>query len=250
LKQLSKHLTFANAISCIALFVALSGAAYAATTTLGKKSVKTQNLANGAVTTLKLKGGSVTTLKLKNGAVTGPKIGPGAVGSGAIASGAVRSAALGGGVVTEGKLKNGAVTSSKIAGNAVGTEKLANNAVNTGKLASDSVTAGKIANGAVGSASLAPAFLAQLVKNVVYVNKASLANTSEEVKTVSAECPTGKQLVGGGARVLGAATKVAVTESAPILDAEKRTSWSAAARAIDTEASAWAIEAHAICAEF
>jgi hypothetical protein len=32
LKQLSKHLTFANAISCIALFVALSGAAYAATT--------------------------------------------------------------------------------------------------------------------------------------------------------------------------------------------------------------------------
>ena len=57
MKHLSKHLSFANAISCIALFVALSGAAYAATT-LGKKSVKTQNLANGSVTTLKLRRGS------------------------------------------------------------------------------------------------------------------------------------------------------------------------------------------------
>lgn len=250
MKQLSKHLTFANAVSCIALFVALSGAAYATTTTLGKKSVKTQNLANGAVTTLKLKGGSVTNLKLRNGAVTGNKIAPGTIGSGLLANGSVRSEQLGGGVVTQGKLKNGAVNGEKLAGGSVTTEKIANGAVTNPKLGADSVTAGKIQNGAVGSASLSPAFLAQLVKNVVYVNKASLANTSEEVKTVSAECPTGKQLVGGGARVLGAATKVAVTESAPILDAEKRTSWSAAARAIDTEASAWAIEAHAICAEF
>ena len=73
MKHLSKHLSFANVISCIALFVALSGAAYAATT-LGKNSVKTQNIANGSVTTLKLRSGSVTNLKLRNGAVTGAKI--------------------------------------------------------------------------------------------------------------------------------------------------------------------------------
>lgn len=77
MRHLRRHLSFANVMSCIAVFVALSGAAYAAAT-LGKKAVKTQNLANGAVTTLKLKGGSVTTLKLRNGAVTGPKIAPGA----------------------------------------------------------------------------------------------------------------------------------------------------------------------------
>ncbi len=240
MKQLSKHLTFANAVSCIALFVALSGAAYAATTTLGKKSVKTQNLANGAVTTLKLRGGSVTNLKLRNGAVTGNKIAQGTIGSSLLANGSVRSEQLGGGVVTSGKLKNGAVTSEKLAGNAVGTNQLAANAVSNGK----------IQDGAVGSTKLASSFLAQLVKNVSYVNKSSLANSTEEVKTVSAECPSGKQLVGGGARVLGAATKVAITETAPILNAEKRTSWSAAARAIDVEGSAWAIEAHAICAEF
>jgi hypothetical protein len=250
LKLLSKHLTFANAMSCIALFVALSGAAYAATTTLGKKSVKTQNLANGSVTTLKLKGGSVTNLKLRNGAVTGPKIGPGAVGSGAIASGAIRSAALGGGVVTEGKLKNGAVTASKIANGAVGTEKLANNAVNTAKLATDSVTSGKIANGAVGSASLAPAFLAQLVRNVVYVGKASGAVSVTSPQSVTAECPTGKQVVGGGGKTtLGTATETELTESAPFVNGEsKRTGWTATARA--QGGLTFAVEAFAICAEF
>jgi hypothetical protein len=251
LKQLSKHLTFANAISCIALFVALSGAAYAATT-LGNKAVKTKNLANGSVTALKLRNGSVTNPKLAKGAVTGPKIGPGAVGSGAIAAGAVRSAALGGGVVTEGKLKNGAVTASKIVNGAVGTEKLANNAVNTGKLAADSVTAGKIANGAVGSASLAPAFLAQLVKNVVYVGKASGAVSETSPQSVTAECPAGKQAIGGGAKiVLGTAKEAATIESVPfVATSDKRTGWTATAAKPAADAGTFAVEAVAICTEF
>jgi hypothetical protein len=240
LKQLSKHLTFANAISCVALFVALSGAAYAATTTLAKKSVKTQNLANGAVTTLKLKGGSVTTLKLKNGAVTGPKIGPGAVGSGAIAKGAIRSEQLGGGVVTSGKLKNGAVTGEKIAGNAVGSSQLGPN----------SVTTAKIQEGAVSSSKLSPSFLGQLVKNVTYVGKASAVSATSP-QSVTAECPAGKQVVGGGAKVIaGNATSFQVTESVPFVAPDsKRTGWTAAAQSSEA-AKTWAVEAIAICAEF
>lgn len=241
MKQLSKHLTFANAISCIALFVALSGAAYAATTTLGRKSVKTQNLANGAVTALKLKGGSVTNLKIANGAVTGNKIAPGTIGSSLLANGSVRSEQLGGGVVTGGKLKNGAVSGEKLAGNAVGSNQLAANAVSNGK----------IQDGAVGSTKLASSFLAQLVKNVSYVSKTSLSNTSERSKSVTAECPAGKQVTGGGARIVGATTKVAITESVTIVTGEKRTGWAAAARDIpETEATNWAVEAVAICAEF
>ena len=128
MKQLSKHLTFANAISCIALFVALSGAAYAATTTLGKKSVKTQNLANGAVTTLKLRGGSVTNAEAAQRRRDRRRRSPTAtVGVEPLANGAVRSEQLGGGVVTSGKLKNGAVTGEKIAGNAVGANQLGPN---------------------------------------------------------------------------------------------------------------------------
>jgi len=251
MKQLSKHLTFANAISCIALFVALSGAAYAATTTLGKKVVKTQNLANGSVTTLKLKGGSVTNLKLRNGAVTGNKIARGTIGSSLLAAGSIRSEQLGGGVVTQGKLKNGAVNGEKLAGGSVTTEKIANGAVTNPKLGADSVTAGKIQNGAVGSASLSPSFLAQLVKNVVYVGKASGAVSATSPQSVTAECPAGKQAIGGGAKIIpGDATVVQVTESVPFVASNsKRTGWTAAAQTSEA-AKTFAVEAVAICAEF
>ena len=241
MKQLSKHLTFANAISCIALFIALSGAAYAAKTTLGNKAVKTKNLANGSVTALKLGNGSVTTLKLKNGAVTGPKIGPGAVGSTALAGGSVRSAQLGGGVVTEGKLKNGAVTEAKIFNSAVTNSKLGPNAVATGK----------IQDGAITSPKLAASFLAQLVKNVSYVNKASGAASATSPQTATAECPAGKQVIGGGLRLLpGDATVVQVVESSPFLAPDgKRTGWTAVAKTLEA-GKTFAVEAHAICAEF
>ncbi len=240
MKQLRKHLTFANAISCVALFVALSGAAYAAKVTLGNKAVKTRNLANGAVSTLKLRSGAVTTLKLRNGAVTGVKIAPGAVGSTQLADGGVRSVDLGGGVVTEGKLKNGSVTESKIFNSAVTNSKIAPNAVATGK----------IADGAVTSAKLASAFFAQLVKNVTYVSKASGAVSTTTPQSVAAECPADKQAIGGGAKLIaGESTTDQITESVLFLAADgKRTGWTAAARA--TDGKTFAVEAVAICAEF
>jgi hypothetical protein len=210
-KHLSKHLTFANAISCIALFVALSGAAYAATT-LGAKSVKTQNLANGSVTNLKLRNGAVTNLKLRNGAVTGAKIAAATIGSTQLADGAVRSGQLGGGVVTEAKLKNGAVSGDK----------------------------------------LSAALLGQLVKGVSYATATSPSNAEDKPKTITAQCPSGKQVTGGGARVSGAeVATVAVIESVPAANAEsKRTGWTASAAEIAPEAKSWAVEAFAVCAEF
>jgi hypothetical protein len=237
-KHLSKHLTFANVVSCIALFAALSGAAYAVTTPLGKKAVKTKNLANGAVTTLKLHGGAVTNLKLRNGAVSGSKIAPGAVGTGAIANGAVRSEQLGGGVVTTGKVKNGAITGEKLAGSAVGTNQLA----------ASSVTGGKIQDGAITSQKLASSLLAQLVKNVSYVSRAT-ETTATTPQTVTAECPAGKQVVGGGLRTSrGTATVVEVTGSVPFVSGDgKRTGWTATALG---GGGTFAVEATAICAEF
>jgi hypothetical protein len=242
LKHLSKHLTFANAISCIALFMALSGAAYAATTTLGKKSVKTQNLANGSVTALKLRGGSVTNLKLRDGAVTGTKIAPATIGSTQLAKGAIRSEQLGGGVVTEGKLKSGAVGSDKIAANAVTNSKLGPEAVAAGKLGKEAVTGDK----------LSAVLLGQLVKNVSYVTASSPADAEDKPKSVTASCPAGKQVTGGGARITGAeVTTVALIASVPFVGADnKRTGWTASADAIAADVKPWAVEAFAICAEF
>lgn len=220
MNRLSRHLTPATVISCIALFIALSGAAFAAKATLGNKAVKARNLANGSVTTPKLRNNAVTALKLRNGAVTGPKVGPGAVGASQIANGAVRSAALGGGVVTEGKLKNGAVSGNKLA------------------------------NGAVSSGKLASSFLAQIVKNVTYVNATS-AEDSEESKTITANCPSGKQAIAGGARLAGELKSVALTGSNPFVSGSgQRTGWSAFAHETGTgQTEKWSLETFAICAE-
>ncbi len=227
-----RHLTFANVLACTALFLALSGAAYAAKTMLPKNSVKAPQLASGAVTTPKLRNGAVTTAKLRNGAVNATKLAPASIGSGQLANGSVRSGQLGGGVVTEGKIKNGAVSESKLGANSVST--------------------GKIQDGAVTGAKIAPTVLAQLVKNVTYTTVASVSNADDVPKSATAVCPIGKQVVGGGAKVAGTSTTVAVTESAPtaVDAAGKRTGWSATAIEIAPEANPWSVEAYAVCAEF
>jgi hypothetical protein len=233
---LKKHLSPSTVISCVALFVALSGAAYAAS--LGKNAVKTKNIANGAVTVKKLKNASVTAAKIANGAVIGSKIANGAVGSAKLADGSVRSNALGGGVVTTGKIKDLSVTEGKLAGNAVTAAKISAGAVDTGKLGKEAVTGEK----------LAPSLLGQLVRNVVYVKKTS-ETTATSPKPLTADCPPGKQVLGGGARpVLGNSTEASITESTAVIDGEgKGTGWTAIAAAGD--AGTFAIEVVAICAE-
>ncbi|HEX7244673.1 MAG TPA: hypothetical protein VF245_03805 [Solirubrobacterales bacterium] len=223
---MKKHLNPATVIACIALFVALSGAAVAAKTA-SKNSVKTASIANGAVTTPKLRNGAVTAAKLRNGAVLGSKIADGTIGSGQLANGSVRSGQLGGQVVTEPKIKNGAVTESK--------------------LAAESVTTGKIKKEAVTATTLSSSLYGQLVKNVSYVTKTS---ASDEVnpKAITAECPAGKEAIGGGARpVLGTSTDAWLVESTLFVDGSgKRTGWTAK---VETSGGTFAVEANAICAE-
>ena len=220
MKQLKRHLNPATVISCIALFVALSGAAVAAKTTLSKNAVKTKNLASGAVTTAKLKNGAVTTPKLRNGAVIGAKIAPATIGSGQLANGSVRSGQLGGQVVTEPKIKNGAVSESKLG------------------------------SGAVTSGKLASSFLAQLVRNVTYVTETS-PNDSEPEKSVTATCPPGKEVIGGGARINSpSSVAVAVSASYPSVDANNgRIGWIASGHETPEEAGSWQVVAYAVCAE-
>jgi hypothetical protein len=242
-KNLKRHLNVANVLSAMALFVALSGVTYAATA--AKNSVKTKSIAKQAVTTPQLKTNAVTSAKIRKGAVTSSKIGASAVGGTQIADGSVRAVELGGGVVTTAKLQNGAVADAKLANNAVTTNKINTEAVTTGKLGNESVTGAKL------SASI----LGQLVKNVSYVTAKSVKDKTAEAKGTTAVCPTGKQAIGGGARILTGAGEeadtVAMTQSAPIFDgAGKATGWFAQARPIGAPGTVeWEIEVHAVCAE-
>lgn len=218
MSKLKRHLSVANVLSCIALFVALGGSAFAAVQ-LKANQVKAVNIAPQAVTNAKIKREAVTSGKIKNGTVN--------------------ALDLGAGQVTGEKIATGAVTGKKIAKKAVSPRTIADEAVTTDKLA----------NGSVASAKLLPSFYAQLVKNVTYVNSESASN-NEVAKSAEALCPTGKQAIGGGARVNGSLQDVAVTGSNPASSGATRTGWQAFARDIDnTPNGNWSIEAFAVCAE-
>jgi len=73
-----KRLTFANIISFVALFVALSAGAYASTT-LPANSVGALQLKSNAVTSRKIAAGAVTRSKIAAKAVTGTQVAPGSL---------------------------------------------------------------------------------------------------------------------------------------------------------------------------
>ncbi|HET8815224.1 MAG TPA: hypothetical protein VFM51_09760 [Solirubrobacterales bacterium] len=128
------QLNYANVIATIALFVALGGAAVAAS--LPKNSVGTQQLKRGAV----------TASDLRRGAVRAGKIAPKAVVAGKLGPNAVLPGNLGNGIITTNKLSDGAVIARKIKNGVVTTNKLDNEAVTTAKLGAGSVTLGKLAD--------------------------------------------------------------------------------------------------------
>lgn len=66
--RLRKHLTYANVMSSLAVFMLLSGTAYAASTISGSR------LKNGSVSGKKLKAGSVSGSKLHTGSISNSKI--------------------------------------------------------------------------------------------------------------------------------------------------------------------------------
>ncbi len=85
--RIRERLTFANVVSCFALFIALGGGAYAIT--LKKNSVKSKQIKNGQVKTADLADGGVGAVDLADNAVGAAKIADGGVGGAEIADGSV-----------------------------------------------------------------------------------------------------------------------------------------------------------------
>jgi hypothetical protein len=216
--KLKRHLSVANILSCLALFVALGGSAFAAVK-LNANQVKAFNIAKQAVTNPKIKQQAVTSGKIKNGTVN--------------------ALDLGAGQVTGEKIATGAVTGKKLAKKAVSPRTIANEAVTTDKLA----------NGSVAAAKLLPSFYAQLIKNVAYGSEASASN-SEPNKAATASCPAGKQAIAGGVRLEGELAEVSVTGSYPVSNGTARTGWEAIAHETGGgQPGNWSVVAFVVCAE-
>jgi hypothetical protein len=88
-KKPAGHLTYANVISTLCLFLLLGGGAAIAASNLGKNSVGPKQLKKNAVTTAKIKKAAVTTAKLKDAAVTTEKLADGAVNGAKVADGSL-----------------------------------------------------------------------------------------------------------------------------------------------------------------
>jgi hypothetical protein len=80
-KGVRERLTFANVVACIALFVALGGASYAATQ-IPNNSVGTKQLKRNAVTAAKIRKNAVTSTKIKRGSITAKLLGANSAGNG------------------------------------------------------------------------------------------------------------------------------------------------------------------------
>jgi hypothetical protein len=98
LRKHQAHLSYANVMASIAVFVAIGGGAYAAG--IAKDSVGTKQLKDNGVKSADLKDGGIATVDIKSGAVTG-----GTIADGSVTGTEVGNGALGGDDVADGSLK-------------------------------------------------------------------------------------------------------------------------------------------------
>lgn len=155
-------------ISCVALFMALSGSALAVG--LAKNSVRSAQIVDGTVRTVDLHEAAVTGTKIAPDAVDATKIAPNAVGQ------------------------------TQIAPNAVGTSQLAENSVNSAKVAPDSLTAEDLAPNSVGSSEIqAGAVRSSELGPIIQVSNSAPVAAGANV-SVTATCPEGTTVISGGAQ--------------------------------------------------
>lgn len=131
-------------ISCLALFLALTGSAFAVG--IAKNSVRSAQIVNG----------TVRTVDLRDNAVNAQKIAPDAVGSEEIAENAVGTPEVAPDSLTNQDLGDASVTSAEVADQSLTASDLGPNSVASGELAGVTVrtNAAKVAKGANGSVSV------------------------------------------------------------------------------------------------
>jgi hypothetical protein len=161
------HLSFANVISVIALFVALGGASYAAVS-LPKNSVKAKQIAKNAVGTSELKKRAVRGADINNNAVSASKI------------------------------QANAISGSKVLDGSLGSSDVLDNNLTADDLADSSVGSGEVTDGSLTASDL-QAGLLDLDVSVQFAQAAApLANGAET--SVDVHCLPGQTAIGGGTR--------------------------------------------------
>jgi len=162
-------------ISCVALFLALTGSALAA-----KASIGSRQIVNGSVRTVDLRDSAVSSPKIADATVTADDLGTDSVNSDEIAENAVASPEVAPDSLTAGDLGAASVTSSEVADQSLTQDDLGPNSVGSSELQA----------GSIRSSELGP---------IIQVSNSTpiAANTSGGV---SVQCPAGTTVISGGAQ--------------------------------------------------
>jgi hypothetical protein len=157
----------ALAIACLALFMALTGSAFAVG--IAKNSVRSAQIVDG----------TVRTLDLRDNAVNSPKIAPNAVGSEEIAENAVESPEVAQDALTASDLGAASVASSEVADQSLTSTDLGPSSVGSSELQAGSIRADEL--GAI-----------------VQVQSSTTIKGGDNA-SVSVACPSGTTVISGGA---------------------------------------------------
>jgi hypothetical protein len=182
-KTVRKHLTYANVISSICLFLLLGGGAALAAGKLGKNTVGTNQLKKNAV----------TAAKVKNGAITGAKIQANAISTEKIADGAVTLAKLGANSVDSSK-----VIDKSLTGKDVAPESLTGDNI-------DESTLGEVPN----SARLGGRTPSQFISSEITKRESAVEageTLGDGTQKISEACDPGEVLLSGGPANIAATT--------------------------------------------
>lgn len=142
------------------------------------------------------------------------------------------------------QLKNSAVTGRKLAPNSVTTATVRNHSLLRADFVAGQLPAGPTGpQGPAGATGPAGPAGAPGVSGLERVEVTS-TSSSGSPKTAHMACPTGKRLLGGGARLQGPATSVAIQASFPDND----NTYTATAREVVATSASWSLTVFAVCA--
>jgi hypothetical protein len=166
-KNRSFRVSPALVISCLALFMALAGSAFAAGV-VGKNTVRSAQIVDGTVRTVDLH------------------------------DGAVNSAKVGDNTLTAGDLAPNAAGPEEIAENAVSSSKVAPDSLTSSDLGPNSVTSSEIADNSVTSADVAPDSIRATQLGTITQRNITATIKANSTGSVSANCEPGEQIISGG----------------------------------------------------
>jgi hypothetical protein len=163
-------------ISCVALFLALTGTAFA----VGKNTVRSPQILDGTIRTVDLRDNAVNSLKIAPDAVNSTQIAPDAVGTEKIAPNAVTSPEVAPESLTAADLGNASVASSEVQDQSLGSADLGPDSVGSTELQPSAVRASEL--GAIIQVS----------------NETTIKGNSNA--SVAVACPAGTTVISGGSR--------------------------------------------------